>query len=48
MRKLFEFNITMCGWGNSIEEAWDNCQESFRIEDEPIPENYNIIDEEDV
>lgn len=44
--KLFEFTLTVCGWGETVEEAWETCKENFDIDDEPIPES-EVIDEKD-
>lgn len=48
MAKLYEFTLNPVGWGDTLEEAWDNCKESYDIEKEGIPEkgNYEIIDEQ--
>ena len=46
MAKLYEFTITMCGWGDTSEQAWENCKENFDIAYESIPvkEKIEIID----
>jgi hypothetical protein len=46
MSKLYEFCVTMTGWGESPEEAWENCQENFDISEESLPDTFEIIDED--
>lgn len=47
MAKLYEFSLTLCGWGNNPMEAWDNCKDSFDIDKENVPEEFEITDEEE-
>ena len=45
--KTYEFTVTLCGTGETQEEAWDNAIEAF-CEDPGIPHDDVIIyDEED-
>lgn len=37
--KLYEFTVTMCGWGNTPEEAWENCKDQYDIDKEELPNN---------
>jgi len=46
MSKLYKFDVTMCGWGDSVEEAWENCKENFNIDNQELPE-FEIIDEDE-
>ena len=46
MSKLYDFNVIMCGWGNSVEEAWENCKEGYDIDKQEMPE-FTIVDEDD-
>lgn len=46
MSKLYEFDVTMYGWGDSAEEAWENCKENFNIDNQELPE-FTIVDEDE-
>jgi len=46
MSKLYDFTVDMCGWGDTPEEAWENCKENFDIDKQELPE-YEIIDEDE-
>ena len=46
MSKLYDFDVTMCGWGDSVEEAWENCKENFNIDNQELPE-FTIVDEDE-
>lgn len=45
--KNFEFKLTLSGWGDTPEEAWENVQDNFYPEKEPMPDEYDVIDERD-
>lgn len=36
----------MCGWGDTPEEAWENCKDNFDIDEQNFPE-YEIVDEDE-
>lgn len=40
------FNITLSGEGDNADEAWNHATEAFNMEDECIPEDYEILKEE--
>jgi hypothetical protein len=42
MAKLYEFTITVTGWGENPEDAWENVKENFDIVYEGIPNSDNI------
>ena len=46
MRKLYEFNISVCGWGETLKEAQEACRENFDI-DKEVLEDFTIIDIKD-
>lgn len=46
MSKLFEFTVTMVGWGDTPADGWEACKENFDIDSEPLPPN-EIIDADD-
>ena len=39
-RKCFKFQVYMIGYGETVEEAWEDCQEHFDIDQEPMPDCY--------
>lgn len=47
MSKLYDFSVIMCGWGNTPEEAWRDCQESFDILAENVPIDYTVVDDDE-
>ena len=47
MSKCYDFYVTVCGWGDTIEEAWERSKEGFDIDNESMPEDYLLIDEDD-
>ena len=40
-RKYFTFRIYGGGYGETVEEAWSDCQEHFDINEEPQPTTYS-------
>lgn len=45
MSKCYEFTIKIVGWGEDLEDAFENAKENFDIERESIPDN-EVIDED--
>ena len=44
--KLYQFTVTLNGYGDTPEEAWKDMQEHLDIDECEMVEDYEIIDEE--
>ena len=47
MSKLYDFSLVICGWGNTVDEAWENAKNNFDIDKEQLLEYELIEDDED-
>lgn len=45
--RLYEFEIKVQGWGDSPEDAWEQVQENFYIEEQTMPEKHSIIESDE-
>lgn len=45
--KLYDFYFGGTGWGETPEEAWENCKENYDLDKMDLPE-YELIEEEDI
>ena len=36
--RKYEFTIRVCGYGENADEAWHDCQESYRLSKIPEPD----------
>ena len=45
-KKYFTFQIYGAGYGDTVEEAWADCQENFDIKEEEQPMTYMVEEDE--
>lgn len=38
----YKFTITLIGYGDSPEEAWEDAVEATNLDEEPMPEEYDF------
>lgn len=45
--KRYEFTITLAGYGDTPDEAWENAVEGFSLDSGETPDEYTVEDEDE-